>query len=200
MCHSSHSHFSRQRGLFLERCCWDPGWLLGHGPFSAFFLCAGNKADKLREKRGCRKAPSCDMQDQPVPTGMFGERAGANAATKLSGGLSLGPLSSRRIQVSVCCRARKTHLRFTYKGFTDGLLNSWPGPGGRERFRRICVFPLLGPEFLAGPSRQQPLAATGIPCWARFPAGPACPSALALEGIGAQQGIPGPAGEKHKSS
>ena len=30
-------------------------------PFSASFLCAGNKADKLREKRGCRKAPSCDM-------------------------------------------------------------------------------------------------------------------------------------------
>jgi hypothetical protein len=45
---------------------------------------------------------------------MFDERAGDNAAPKLSGGLSLGPLSSRRIQVSVCGRARKTHLRFTY--------------------------------------------------------------------------------------
>jgi hypothetical protein len=27
-----HSHFSHQRGLFLERCCWDPGWLLGDDP------------------------------------------------------------------------------------------------------------------------------------------------------------------------
>ena len=44
---------------------------------------------------------------------------GDNATPELSGGLSLGPLSSRRIQVSVCGPARKTHLRFTYKGSVD---------------------------------------------------------------------------------
>ena len=47
---------------------------------------------------------------------MFDERAGDNDAPKLSGGLSLGPLSSRRIQVSVFGPPRKTDLRCTYKG------------------------------------------------------------------------------------
>ena len=67
-------------------------------------------------RRGVRPHPHDLLQDLPVSSGMFDERAGDNAAPKLSGGLSLGPLSSRRIQVSVCGRARKTHLRFTYKG------------------------------------------------------------------------------------
>eukprot|EP01047_Picozoa_sp_COSAG01_P052858 COSAG01_NODE_5601_length_4153_cov_74.330291_2_plen_168_part_00 len=70
-----------------------------------------------RRAPGVRPHPHDLLQEQPVATGMFDERAGDNAAPKLSGGLSLGPLSSRRIQVSVCGRARKTHLRFTYKGF-----------------------------------------------------------------------------------
>jgi hypothetical protein len=63
---------------------------------------------------------------------MFDERAGDNAAPKLSGGLSLGPLSSRRIQVSVCGRARKTHLRFTYKrdALFCKLLLAWSAESG----------------------------------------------------------------------
>ena len=60
-----------------------------------------------RRAPGVRPHPHDLLQEQPVATGMFDERAGDNAAPKLSGGLSLGPLSSRRIQVSVCGRARK---------------------------------------------------------------------------------------------
>jgi hypothetical protein len=86
-----------------------------HDPFAA------STSPRPRRAHGVRPHPHDLLQDQPVATGMFDERAGDNAAPKLSGGLSLGPLSSRRIQVSVCCRARKTHLRFTYKGCTSGF-------------------------------------------------------------------------------
>ena len=75
---------------------------------------AAPTSPRPRRAPGVRPHPHDLLQEQPVPTGMFDERAGDNAAPKLSGGLSLGPLSSRRIQVSVCCPARKTHLRFTY--------------------------------------------------------------------------------------
>jgi hypothetical protein len=81
-----------------------------HDPF------APPTSPRPRRAPGVRPHPHDLLQEQPVPTGMFDERAGDNAAPKLSGGLSLGPLSSRRIQVSVCGYARKTHLRFTYKG------------------------------------------------------------------------------------
>ena len=84
-----------------------------------------------RRAPGVRPHPHDLLQEQPVATGMFDERAGDNAAPKLSGGLSLGPLSSRRIQVSVCCRARKTHLRFTYKGWVRA---DWPASSGS-----VCV-------------------------------------------------------------
>ena len=77
---------------------------------------AAPTSPRPRRAPGVRPHPHDLLQEQPVPTGMFDERAGGNAAPKLSGGLSLGPLSSRRIQVSVCGPARKTHLRFTYKG------------------------------------------------------------------------------------
>ena len=77
---------------------------------------AAPTSPRPRRAPGVRPHPHDLLQDLPVSSGMFDERAGDNAAPKLSGGLSLGPLSSRRIQVSVCGPARKTHLRFTYKG------------------------------------------------------------------------------------
>jgi hypothetical protein len=84
-----------------------------HDPLAAL------ASPRPRRAPGVRPHPHDLLQEQPVATGMFDERAGDNAAPKLSGGLglSLGPLSSRRIQVSVCGPARKTHLRFTYKGY-----------------------------------------------------------------------------------
>ena len=72
-----------------------------HDPF------APPTSPRPRRAPGVRPHPHDLLQEQPVATGMFDERAGDNAAPKLSGGLSLGPLSSRRIQVSVCGRARK---------------------------------------------------------------------------------------------
>eukprot|EP01047_Picozoa_sp_COSAG01_P007373 COSAG01_NODE_280_length_19520_cov_9.720406_7_plen_212_part_00 len=47
----SPSHFSRQRGLFLERCCWDPGCLLGHGP-------PGDRWPASPERRRRRTCPT----------------------------------------------------------------------------------------------------------------------------------------------
>jgi hypothetical protein len=65
---------------------------------------------------------------------MFDERAGDNAAPKLSGGLSLGPLSSRRIQVSVCGRAMpERHIcGLQGKGFQQGppITDGCDGDGG----------------------------------------------------------------------
>ena len=81
-----------------------------HDPF------APSRSPRPRRAIGVGPHPHGLLQGQPVSSGMLDERAGDSAAPKLSGGLSLGPLSSRRIQVSVCGPARKTHLRFTYKG------------------------------------------------------------------------------------
>ena len=81
-----------------------------HDPF------APSRSPRPRRAIGVGPHPHGLLQGQPVPTGMFDERAGDSAAPKLSGGLSLGPLSSRRIQVYVFCPPRETLLRFTYKG------------------------------------------------------------------------------------
>ena len=101
-----------------------------HDPFAAL------TSPRPRRAPGVRPHPHDLLQEQPVSSGMFDERAGDNAAPKLSGGLSLGPLSSRRIQVSVCGPARKTHLRFTYKGYSCtsiGQVGQSPPVGGRRR-------------------------------------------------------------------
>ena len=88
-----------------------------HDPF------APSASPRPRRAPGVRPHPHDLLQEQPVPTGMFDERAGDNAAPKLSGGLSLGPLSSRRIQVSVFCPPRQTLLRFTF--FKKGLYSMY---------------------------------------------------------------------------
>ena len=81
-----------------------------HDPF------APSRSPRPRRAIGVGPHPHGLLQGQPVSSGMLDERAGDSAAPKLSGGLSLGPLSSRRIQVSVCGPPRKTDLRCTYKG------------------------------------------------------------------------------------
>ena len=56
-----------------------------HDPLAAL------TSPRPRRAPGVRPHPHDLLQEQPVPTGMFDERAGDNAAPKLSGGLSLGP-------------------------------------------------------------------------------------------------------------
>jgi hypothetical protein len=58
-------------------------------------LAASTSPRGPRRAPGVRSHPHGLLQEQPVPTWMFDERAGDNAAPKLSRGLSLGPLSSR---------------------------------------------------------------------------------------------------------
>ena len=127
-----------------------------HDPFAAL------TSPRPRRAPGVRPHPHDLLQDLPVSSGMFDERAGDNAAPKLSGGLSLGPLSSRRIQVSVCGRARKTHLRFTYKGFAVlrvlvGIFRSLPtksdeDPGPCPRRRPHAA---ASKQSCRGPSHQR---------------------------------------------
>jgi hypothetical protein len=50
---------------------------------------AAPTSPRPRRAPGVRPHPHDLLQEQPVPTGMFDERAGDNAAPKLSGGLSL---------------------------------------------------------------------------------------------------------------
>jgi hypothetical protein len=105
-----------QPALLLDRAANQPNGRLSKTDTGAHDPFAPPTSPRPRRAPGVRPHPHDLLQDQPVATGMFDERAGHNAAPKLSGGLSLGPLSSRRIQVqvSVCGPSRKTHLIAVY--------------------------------------------------------------------------------------